>query len=309
MESKTGVAAEACVRLAALIEEHCGRVPPDGFDCRNVGTADCAEPFTLTWLSDERYVKTVLGNDNITGVIADCRLADRLERSGLTVIAVEDVLFSFFSLKNAWTRLHYTRVASVIDPTANVHPSAFVSEHNVRIGPGVIVGPNATVLEDVEIGADTEIFPNAVLGNQGYGFKRTSKGILRDWHDGKVIIGARVEIGAGACVAKGRSYRPTQIGDDTKLDSVCHVAHGCTVGKRTYLIAGAVLCGRVVIGDDVWVGPGAVIREGVKVGDGATVVMGAVVAENVPAGERWGGYFAVPFERFVDFNYRVRCGQ
>lgn len=42
--------------------------------------------------------------------------------------------------------------------------------------------------------------------------------------------------------------------------------------------------GRVVIGDDVWIGSGATILAGVSIGDGAIVAAGAVVTKDVLAG-------------------------
>lgn len=40
--------------------------------------------------------------------------------------------------------------------------------------------------------------------------------------------------------------------------------------------------GRIVIGNDVWIGTGAILLDGVRIGDGAIVAAGAVVTKDVP---------------------------
>lgn len=43
--------------------------------------------------------------------------------------------------------------------------------------------------------------------------------------------------------------------------------------------------GRIVIGDDVFIGADAIVLPGVRIGDGAIIGAGSVVSKDVPAGE------------------------
>ena len=52
------------------------------------------------------------------------------------------------------------------------------------------------------------------------------------------------------------------------------------------IIAGAVICGSVEIGDNAWIGPGAKILNKIKIGKGARVGIGAVVVKDVSDGKK-----------------------
>lgn len=95
----------------------------------------------------------------------------------------------------------------------------------------------------------------------------------KPWEDG-VVIFPGVRIGQGATVGK-----------HTHLLYNVVVSHGCHVGEFVTVASGAVLCGEVTVGDDVFIGAGAtIIHGGITVGDGATIGAGAVVLDDVPAG-------------------------
>ena len=98
----------------------------------------------------------------------------------------------------------------------------------------------------------------------------------------------------------------TQLGEETKLDNLVHVAHNVTIGRRCFLAACAMIAGSVIVGDDVWIGPGASISSGITIGDGANVTIGAVVTRNVPAGAHVSGNFAIDHDKFIAFLRSIR---
>ena len=123
---------------------------------------------------------------------------------------------------------------------------------------------------------------NPGIGNAGFGFFRTSDGSWhRNPHKYGVKIGKDVEIGQFTAIDRG-SYRDTTIGDGTKIDNLVHIAHNVITGRNVVIIAGAIICGSVEIGDGAYIGARAVIREHCKIGEGAFVAMGAVVTKDVP---------------------------
>jgi acyl-[acyl carrier protein]--UDP-N-acetylglucosamine O-acyltransferase len=271
-----------------------------GFAALGLASADLNG--TLTFLDDDRFVRQLIENRNITGAIIDERNVELVVRSrpDLIVFVSEDPRYDFYSLQNELTRMaHAARPPTLVDPTAVVHCSAYIASYGVVVGPDVQVHARATVLEDVEIGEASVIRSGAVVGAEGFEHKRTRRGILSVWHDGKVILGRRVEIGVNNAVAKGFAYRHTSVGDDTKTDSLVHIAHGVQIGKRCLLPAGCVIAGSVTIEDDVWIGPNATVSSQLTVGAGAYVSLGSVVTRDVPPGARVTGNFAIPHDQFM----------
>lgn len=118
----------------------------------------------------------------------------------------------------------------------NIHPDAFVH-------------PDAIVIGDVRIGADSSIWPSAVLRG--------------DY--GTIIIGERTSIQDGAVVHAVAEF-PTVVGDDCVVGHLAHL-EGCTIHDRAL------------------VGSGSIVLHQANVFSGATVAAGAVVRNrmDVPA--------------------------
>lgn len=105
---------------------------------------------------------------------------------------------------------------------------------------------------------------------------------------GGEIIGDNVEVRSNTCIDRG-SLSDTIIGDHTKINNLCHIAHNNHIG-RNVVIAGCVnVSGSNVIDDDVWIAPNSSIRGFVHLGEGCMVGMGAVVVKNIPPHEVWVG--------------------
>jgi len=155
---------------------------------------------------------------------------------------------------------------------------------NPRLGFAMALQKEYPTRSNVSYGADCRIKPNAVIGEEGFGFERDEDGVpIRIPHIGRVILGDRVEVGACTVIARG-TIGNTVIGDDVKLDDHVFIAHNVTIGDKTLVVAGAVLCGSVSVGSEVWIGAGALIKEGVNIGDRAFIGMGAVVLKDVEPG-------------------------
>ena len=284
-----------------LIGEITGSAPSwkRSFEC--LGLVDSAVPGTLTFLDEKRYLRQLAANPNIAGAIVAADLAEPLgaERPDIAVHVSEDPRWDYFSLHNHVAGRDREERPSEVSPEAVVHPTAFVSEVNVSIGPGTRIGPNVTILADVAIGRDCVIHPGTVIGGDGFEFKRTSKGILPVVHDGVVEIGDEVRIGSNCTVDKGFRSRPTVIGARTKLDNLVHVAHSDVIGTDCLLTAGVQLSGSVRVGDRVWLSVNVSVAPGLTIGDDAFVSIGAVVTRNVGHGEQVTGNFAIPHQQFL----------
>ena len=218
-----------------------------------------SEPSTITFCSKKRQdAVDKLGETQAAVVITDIKPSRKVARKfdipGRALVIVDDAYSYFVELlqRNFPQTLEF-----------NIHPSAILHK-------------------DVKIGKNVVVKPHAVIGFDGFGF-RYEKGMLVNFpHYGTVVLKDDVYIGSSTCVDRG-TLGDTIIGEGTKIDNLCHIAHNVVTGKNCRIIANAVLCGSVVLGNNVWVSPGAVIRDGVTVGDNVVVGLGSVVTKNIPS--------------------------
>lgn len=279
------------MRLAEIREAIGGfTVVRDGVFANMGFAVDSCEDM-LTFISDPRYSEMVGAGHGISCVLTTEDLCEEMpETVGIAI--TPDPRMTFFLLHNYlvectdfYRRPGETRVAK----TASVHPSAFVSTRGVSIGDGVVVEANATVLEGVVIEQEAVIRAGVVLGCEGFEFRRQEGGILPVRHAGSVLIRPRAEIQANSCVSRSVFRKPTEIGAESKIDNLVHIAHNVRIGLRCLIAAGVTIGGSARLGDEVWIGPGATISNGVSIGDRAAVTLGSVVLGDVEAGSTVAG--------------------
>lgn len=114
-----------------------------------------------------------------------------------------------------------------------------------RIHADAYVHPDAVIIGDVTIGAESSVWPHAVLRGDF----------------GTITIGSGSSIQDGTVIHAGPGF-PTVIGD------------GCVVGHITHLEGGT-------IEDDALAGSGCIVLHHAVVGHGATVGANAVVPNNM----------------------------
>lgn len=281
-----------------LIEKVSGvtGVDPD-ISCSSLGFTNSVVPDSLSFIDDPQFLNELNENRSIIAVFVSSDLKDKVH--GKKLIVCDDPRYYFFVLLNHIGKSEYRKRESRISHSASIHPTAFVSEFNVEVGDGTIVGPNVSLLSDVRIGNNCIIQAGTVIGCEGFEYKRTSKGVLAVFHDGEVIIHNNVEIGANTCIDKGFSFRQTIIDDDVKIDNLVHIAHGVQIGKRSFIIATSMLAGSVTIKEDVWIGPNASIAPGLTIDNRGFVTLGSVATRNVSESEWVTGNFAIPHKKFL----------
>ncbi|HUL74914.1 MAG TPA: gamma carbonic anhydrase family protein [Vicinamibacterales bacterium] len=117
-----------------------------------------------------------------------------------------------------------------------------------KVHPTAYVDTSAQVVGDVEIGADSSIWLNAVV--------RGDVNIIR--------IGERSNVQDGTIVHVMHDTHPTHIGNDVTIGHAA-IVHGCTVGPRVLVGMGAILLNGVVVGEDSVVAAGTLLPEGAVV--------------------------------------------
>jgi acetyltransferase-like isoleucine patch superfamily enzyme len=100
-----------------------------------------------------------------------------------------------------------------------------------------------------------------------------------------VNVGKNTHIGGGNLFD---SIRPDliSVGDNTTISVRCVIVSHFVkqkIGRREWFF------GKVIIGENVYLGANVVICHPVRIGDNSAVAAGAVVTKDIPAGEIWGG--------------------
>jgi len=123
---------------------------------------------------------------------------------------------------------------------------------------------------------------SARIGKDGFGFARDVDGTLvKVNHAGNVVIEKNVEIRAFVTVDRAVNGN-TIIGQGTKIDHHCHIAHNVKIGKWNTLANGTVIEGSCEVGDFNTFGANVVVQRKVKIGSNCKFGSGAVVTKDVP---------------------------
>jgi len=120
-------------------------------------------------------------------------------------------------------------------------------------GPKVWVHPTATVIGRVEIGAESSIWPGAVLRGD---VNHIRIGARTSIQDGSILHVASDRLAGGGGI-------PLLVGDDCTVGHRV-ILHACTIGNRCLIGMGAILMDGAVLGDEVIVGAGALVPAGKK---------------------------------------------
>jgi len=109
------------------------------------------------------------------------------------------------------------------------------------------VHPDAVIIGDVRLGAESSVWPAAVLRG--------------DY--GTVIVGERTSIQDGTVVHAVEEF-PTIIGNDCVIGHLAHL-EGCVIHDRALVGSGSIVLHRAVVHSGAIVGAGAVVRNGMEV--------------------------------------------
>ena len=126
------------------------------------------------------------------------------------------------------------------------------------IHPDAYIAPGAVVIGSVTIGAESSVWPGAVLRAD----------------DGPIHIGARTSIQDGA-VIHTTHFQPTTVGDECVIGHLAHL-EGCIVHDGALVGSGSVVLHAAVVESGALVGAGAVVS-------GGTVVPSGAMALGIPA--------------------------
>lgn len=127
------------------------------------------------------------------------------------------------------------------DASPTIHPDAFVH-------------PDAVIIGSVRIGAESSVWPGAVIRGD----------------DGEIVIGERTSIQDGT-VVHTTSWSPTTIGNDCLVGHIAHL-EGCILEDFSQVSSGAIVLHRVRVGRGAIVAANAVVLNDMEVPPGALAV-------------------------------------
>jgi UDP-3-O-[3-hydroxymyristoyl] glucosamine N-acyltransferase len=231
-------------------------------------------------------------------------------RAGLILVPEGAAIEGQTTLAVAHPKLAFIRAASALRPAAvyppGIHPSAVIAS-GVVLPPDVSVGPNVVIERAAKIGAGTRLaasvylgegvqlgshcvlhprvtlYPGAQLGNRvilhagvvvgsdGFGYVFAEGRHQKFPQLGKAIIEDDVEIGSNSTIDRG-SLGNTVIGQGTKIDNLCQIAHNVRIGRHCVIAAQTGISGSVEIGNYVVLGGQCGIADHVRIED--NVMMG-----------------------------------
>lgn len=170
-----------------------------------------------------------------------------------------------------------------------LHDSVSLHEHST-IGHHCEFFSGVIVRERTQIGNHVIIHSNTVIGADGFGYRPSEdgRGIVKIPHIGNVIIGHDVEIGANVCIDRAK-FSSTCIGDGTKIDNLCQIAHNVTVGRSCLIAAQCGIAGSTTVGDGVQIGGQAGLRDNIRIGSGVKLAACSAVMSDIPDGQTWMG--------------------
>ncbi len=161
--------------------------------------------------------------------------------------------------------------ASRIHPTAIVSPEAELAgdvqvgafaiiEGPVKLGAGCILRPRAHLIGPLTMGANNQVYSNAILGERPQHFK------YADEPTG-VVIGDNNVFRENVTIHRGTTHSwTTRIGHDNYFMAGSHVAHDCVVGDRCILVNNALLGGHCELADNVTISGNSGIHQFCRMG-------------------------------------------
>ncbi|MFH7319997.1 UDP-3-O-(3-hydroxymyristoyl)glucosamine N-acyltransferase [Desulfurivibrio sp. D14AmB] len=169
----------------------------------------------------------------------------------------------------------------------------------VEIGEEVVIHPNVTIYPRCRIGNRVIIHAGSVIGSDGFGYATTAQGKhVKRAHQGVVVVGDEVEIGANVCVDRA-TFGETVIGAGTKIDNLVQVGHNVEIGENCLLVAQVGIAGSTRLGKLVVLGGQAGIAGHLELADGVMVAGQSGVHNNQPAGARVAGYPAIDYKKWL----------
>jgi UDP-3-O-[3-hydroxymyristoyl] glucosamine N-acyltransferase len=174
-----------------------------------------------------------------------------------------------------------------------LHANVVIAD-NCKVGNHCTLHPNVTLYRNSNLGNYVILHAGVVIGADGFGYTLDERGEHYKINQfGRVVIEDHVEIGANSCVDRA-SMETTLIKAGTKIDNLVQVAHNCTVGEHSILVAQVGLAGSCTLGHHVVLAGQVGLADHVTLGDQVTVTAKSGTFRDVESKSVVSGWPAVP---------------
>jgi len=179
---------------------------------------------------------------------------------------------------------------SIIGDNCVIMAGAFIGD-NVSIGDNTILYPNTTIYRDCIVGSNCIIHASTVIGSDGFGFAHTKDGkYIKIYQNGNVIIGDDVEIGSNTSIDRA-AFNATQIEDGVRVDNLVHIAHNCTIGKGSIIVAQVGLSGSTKLNEYVIMGGQSATSGHLEIAPFTTIAARGGVTKSIKEPKKqWAGF-------------------
>jgi UDP-3-O-[3-hydroxymyristoyl] glucosamine N-acyltransferase len=168
----------------------------------------------------------------------------------------------------------------VIETGAIVGPGCVIGEQ-ATIGEGSRLVAQVTVCHRVRLGRRVLAQPGVVIGSDGFGLALDRDGRwLRVPQLGSVVIGDDVEIGANTTIDRG-ALEDTVIEEGVKLDNQIQVAHNVRIGAHSALAGCVGIAGSARIGRHCMIGGGVGIAGHLEIADRVQITGMSLVTQSI----------------------------
>jgi len=282
-------------------------VGDDTVEIARIAGIEEADPQTLTFATDERYLAAAL-RSRAAAVLVDATVSH--SAAGKPLLVVENARLALArmlrALRPARPQGPFVHASALIESDADVAQDVYVAAgayigRRARIGSGSVVGAGAYVGDDAVVGDDAWLHAHAtvmerctignrvvlhagsVIGSEGFGWAFVEGRLERIPQVGNVVLDDDVEIGANTCVDRAQTGS-THIGEGTKIDNLVQIGHNCRIGKHCAVASLTGLAGSTVVGDYVKIAGQVGTRGHMTIGSRSTVAGQSGVWGDVPEG-------------------------
>ena len=289
--------------LCSRLELSCPEVHA-AVEITGVATLNDAQPGDLCFLSNMKYAAQA---EKTLASVIFVKAGTAIE-SNAVLIPCDDPYLRF-AMHLRYLEVQYNprtgqNTTAIIDATAKVDPTAIIAtaaiiEGDVEIGPHTYIGVGAKILKGSKIGANVNIEAGAVIGSEGFGFAPDAEGKYHRLPQlGNVIIEDHVSIGANTTVDRA-ALGSTRIGEGTKIDNLCMIAHNVVIGKHNVIAAQSGVAGSTRIGNHCMIGGQVGIIGHLTLGDNVKIYAQSGVMNDVPSNKTIFGSPALEHRHFL----------
>jgi len=172
--------------------------------------------------------------------------------------------------------------------TAIISPDASIAD-DVEIGAYSIIGPNVSIGDGSRIGPHVVLKGKTTIGENNRFFQFCSIGEQPqdkkyDGEETELIIGNNNTVREFCTFNTGTSQGRgvTRIGNDNWIMAYVHIAHDCLIGNNVIMANNATLGGHVTIGDHAILSGFAGVHQFVEIGAHAFVSFASFVNQSIP---------------------------